>query len=216
MKKICALIFAILLSVAWNGCKKLEQVRYKKVILLPNTGQKIVAMEDYIKNHRDALNPNAYDSLAEYCVNEVMIVLKDEPKPDVGVESKSGEIARLVGIVIDEQWDHPKKSDSKLLKHIRLGVQDDVYRTFTRFSEAELGDLKGYIKWWIIGSETQGVRDEAEEQKLKNKVDEVDPKNQWEMTYKQELQAYFKSYAQDPKNKAKPKRQGFLNWGWFD
>ena len=216
MKKSLNLLFAIILIVAMNSCSKDEQARYKKVIILERTGQEIVKWEEYIKTHRSTLNPEAYDSLGEVAANATVLVVMNELKPDSGVESKSGDIPRVIGEVIDYQWKHPKKSNAKVIKNIRLGVQDDVYRVFTGYSEYLLEAIKGYVSWFIIGDQTQGIRDNPKEEEIKNIVNSVNPKNKWQMTFRDEFKAYYISYAKDPDNKGKPKRQAFLNLGWFD
>jgi|GEM_PF-1499168 len=218
MKKLTILFFVVLLIiVSFDSCNKDEQPRYIKVDILTRTGAKIVAMEKYIDDNRATANPNTYDSLAARCTNEVMNVLLQELKPDT-FRSNSGDIALVVS-AYDKCWreKHPKKK-SRVWSKLDVGVSVDVYRVCTAYSEKLLKRLKGYCEGiinggidWVPGDRCDWMEIEIQQTFIYDPQEDVSMF--WQ--YRDRLNDYFKKFAENPNNKAKPKRDGFLNFGWW-
>lgn len=216
MKKSIVFLIGIVLIVAINSCSKDEQPRYMKVTILKRTGEKIKQMEDLIDRDRATADPSAYDSLANYCTNEVLMVLLNELKPDT-FRSNNGDIALVIG-KYDEYWrSHHPKHKSKVWKRIDVGVQVDVYRVCTGYSDKLLLRLKNYCDGvvngspqWVTGERVDWM--EVEIQRLF--IFDPDPSVVWQ--YKDQLQDYFKKFAVDPNEKRKYQNDGFLNFGWWN
>lgn len=215
MKKILYLFVVIFLCVAINSCKKEGQPSFIKVEILKKTGQEIKNQEDKIDRDRSSYNPSAYDSLAKVATDKVWAVLAIELKPDT-FYSKKGDISVVVA-AYDEFWrnKHPKYQSS-VWRRLDVGVNIEVYRVCTFYSEQLLKWLKSYCEGTVNGSIewTPGVRNK-EEMDIRNLfVYDPDPSVVW--GHYDRLQSYFKDFAQDPNAKAKYKKNGFLNFGWWN
>jgi hypothetical protein len=198
-------------------CKKDElQSRYEKFNILSKTGSKIAEMENLIDKKRSTLNPEGYNSLADYATAEVKKVLLKELLPDSShLLSKNGDIPLVIEAYISRHREkHPKKK-SRVWNGIRVSVDADVYRACTIYSEELLSHIKDYCEGTITGSPeyVQGVRDASKEQEILV-LFMNDPDEEW--SYESRLWTYFRDFAHDPNKKAKKKKEGFLNLGWFD
>lgn len=215
MKKKSIFLLTIVLLAAMSGCKKDEQPRYDKLTILKNTGEKIRQMEKYVDDNRSTGNPSSYDTLARYCTDQVIATLKNELKPDV-FRSNRGEIALMIA-AYDEYWrDKNPKRQSKVWKRLKIGIDDDTYRVCEAYSEALLKQSKSYIEGSVNGPATyiSGYRVDWMEDNLRDLMTYADPNIVW--PYQDRVFIYFKNFAQNPNNKAKFKRHGFMDWGWFD
>ena len=215
MKKKSILLVTIVLIAAMNSCRKDEQPRYDKLTILKNTGQKICQMEDYIDAHRANSDPSGYDTLARYCRDQIIASLKNELKPDA-FRSNRGDIVVIIA-AYDQFWrDKHPKNQSKVWKRLKIGVDDDVYRVCEAYSESLLKKSKSYIEGIVNGSASyaDGCRVDWMEDDLRDLITYPDPNIIW--PYQDRLFVYFKDYAQNPNAKAKFKRHGFMDWGWFD
>ena len=214
MKKLIFLVLGIALIVATPSCKKDGQPRYIKVEILKQTGEKIKQMEDLIDRNWAPSNPSTYDSLAHYGTNEVMVVLLHELKADT-FRSDRGDIPLVIS-KYDEYWrgKHPKHQ-SKVWDGIGVGVQIDVYRVCKRYSDKLLLRLKNYCSGIVNGPPdwTMGERVDWMELEIQH-LFIFDPDETVVWQYKDELNYYFKNFAINPNNKAKYKKDGFLNFGW--
>lgn len=213
MKKLLCLFFVIVLCVALKSCRKGEQPLFINVEILKRTGQEIVNQEDRIDKDRGSYNPSAYDSLAKVATDKVWAVLMIELKPDT-FYSKKGDIA-LVVMKYDEYWrkKHPKYQ-SEVWPRLDVGVQIDVYRVCTYYSDQLLRRLKSYCEATVNGSPewTEGVRNK-EEMEIRNLfIYDPDPAVNW--GHYDRLYSYFKDFANNPNSKAKYRRNGFMNFGW--
>ena len=214
MKKINILLGALFVSAAlFTGCKKEEQPRYIKVEILKKTGEKICQMEDLIDRNRATADPSTYDSLANYCSGQVLIVLLNELRPDTNYDQ--GDINLVIG-KYDEYWrdKHPKKQ-KRVWDQLNVGVQVDVYRVCEAYSSKLLISLKNYCEGIVNGSPewTDGQRNHWIEDGIRNLIIfDPDPSVEWQ--YKDRLFTYFKDFAVNPNAKAKFKRDGFLDFGW--
>lgn len=214
MKKIIISLCAIVLIVAINGCNKDEQSRYIKVEILKKTGQEIVNQENAIDRDRASYAPSTYASLAQAATEKVLAVLLKELKPDSLYSTNQGDIPMLVG-KYDEYWrdNHPKKK-RKVWDRLKVGVNIDVYRVCDAYSEKLLSRLKGYCESVVNGpiEWTDGTRNATETEIQYLFIHDPDTDVVWQ--YRERLYEYFLNFAQDPNNKAKHKRDGFMNFGW--
>lgn len=217
MKKVLIALLAIVFAAAIQSCSKDEQPRFVRIDILKNTGSKIVAMEDYIDKNRATADPSTYDALATYCTNEVMTTLLNELKPDT-FRSNRGDIAKVVA-EYDAFWrdEHPKHK-SAVWKRLDVGVNIDVYRVCTPYSEKLLSRLKSYCDGivnggidWVPGDRCDWLELEIQQTFIFDPTE--DPTVFWQ--YKDRLHDYFKKFAENPNNKAKPQKDGFLNFGWW-
>ena len=217
MKKIIILLPILLL---WAGCSKDKlQPRFPDHVILKRTGQKVRDMEQFIEVNRSSGSPIKYDSLASYATDEVIMVLKSELMSDtLKTADEDGAIAFCV-VAFGDYWrDHPHVKKSKIWKIIGIGFDEDAYRVMPEFSERFLKETKYYVEEIVNGSAeyVPGVRELDHEKDLRNFIEKVDDNNQWLMTFRQILFHYFRSYAENPKNKAKPKRDGWLMFGQLE
>lgn len=216
MKKLIFLVLGIIFVVGMNSCNKDEQPRFIEVEILSRTGAKIVQMENCIDQNRATANPATYDSLATYCTNEVMQILLNELKPDV-FRSNRGDIAKVVA-EYDKYWrEHHPNKQKNVWTRLDVGVHTDVYRVCEAYSEKILIRLKSYNEGivnggvdWVAGDRCDWL--EIEIQNLF--IFDTDETVIWQ--YKDRLHDYFKRFAENPNNKAKKKRDGFLNFGWWN
>lgn len=215
MKKFVVISIVILLGIAMSNCSKEEQPRYVKMEILPRTGKKILQMEEYVDSHRDNISPGAYHELALYARDEVMKVLLDELKPDT-ILTNHGEIARVVG-EYDKFWrEKSPKYKSKVWGRLDVGVDIEVYRYLGDYSDDLLYMLKSYCEHTVNGSSqwVSGERINEEEEKIKNMFfQHPDEYFQWQ--YSDRLYNRFLKFAENPNNKPKYEKNGFLNFGWW-
>jgi len=211
MKKL-TLMFVIIFIVASNGCNKDDlQPRFPKHVILKAAGQTIRDADQYTETHRENNDPTGYPVIANAVAPLIAQSIQRALKPDTGI-TNGGAIAEVIGYYTNYQWDHPKVKKAKVWEKIAVGIDEDVYRTLTAYCKYLEKKMKEYVEGTVTGSAqwTTGIRNNGLEEAIKNSIYDVDPDNSWQMTFYDELVVYYKSFAENPKNKAKPKRDG-----WF-
>lgn len=206
MKKNLVIVIVILLGFAMTNCSKEEQPRFIKLEIMPRSAKKIVQAEESINRDRSTNNPSAYDSLAMYWTNEVWLVIQDE---------MPSQVDKVVG-TYDRFWrEKSPKYQSKVWTKIEIGCDIEMYRTCEAYSEALLKAMHEYCQSVVNGGYdwVSGERIPEIEQQIDSLfVYDPDPMVEWQ--YKDRLYSYFLKYAQNPNEKAKYKKNGFLNFGW--
>jgi len=218
MKKIIIFLITILIGFSMSflsSCSKEEQPRYVKVQILKNTAKKINQMEKYVDDRRATVDPSGYHDLARYARDEVLVVLIPELK---NLEDpNNGDIPKVVK-EYNEFWRHKSpKYKSKVWSRIDVGVHPDTYRYMKAYSEDLLLMLKDYCEKVVNGSSewVSGERIPEKEDEIINMVYQH-PDEFFEWQYADRLYDTFLKFAENPNNKPKKQKDGFLNFGWWN
>jgi hypothetical protein len=214
MKKLLYFFVFLLIAGAVSCSKDKLQPRAPKHVILKVPGQTVRDADQYTETHRETSDPSGYDAIANYVAPLIAQTIQNALKPDTG-KTNAGAIAEVIGYYANYQWDHPKVKKDKIWEKIKVGIDKDLYRTCPVYCEYLEKKMRDYIESIVTGGPewTTGVRENWREEALKNSIYDVDPKNQWKMTFYDELVAYYKSFAQNPKKKAKEKRNGWFIFG---
>jgi len=206
MKKLIKFLMGIIFMLTIPSCEKDEQPRFIEIEILPTTAGTILRMEKYIDENRSTNDPDAYNALANYATQEVYAVLMNE---------LPGEIDRVVGDY-DKYWrQHHPNRQRKVWTKIDVGCHREVYRCCSSYSEELLLRLREYCESVVNG----GV-DWASGERIPEKEKEIielflsNPDVDWQ--YRDRLWDYFRNFAQNPNAKAEYKKNGFLNFGWWN
>jgi len=218
MKKFNIFFVVILIGFAISfisSCSKEEQPRYVKVEILSNTAKKINQMEKYVDDRRATVDPSGYHDLARYATDEVLSVLVLELKSPGN--PNHGDVPKVVK-EYNELWRHKSpKYKSSVWRRLDVGVHPDVYRYMKAYSEELLLFLKDYCQNVVNGSSewVSGERISEKEDEIINMVyQHPDPLHEWQ--YSDRLYDTFLRFAEDPNKKPKKKKNGFLNFGWWN